>query len=149
MLTSNSASETFWSKIVFSSSWVAFSEAVELVEVAESEADSEFEPLVLSVCDWLLEVEFSLLSDADSEIACDNSADTDWDTDCDTDTDASVLAWASTEELVDSWLVEAATDASEAGAALNTTDSELAATSWLAVTWLSKAGVVISSAWAV
>ena len=149
MLTSNSASEAFWSKIVFSSSWVAFSEAVELVEAAESEADSEFEPLVLSVSDWLSEVEFSLLSDADSEIACDNSADTDWDTDCDTDTDASVLALASTEELVDSWLVEAATDASEVGAALNTTDSELAATSWLVVTWLSKAGVVVSSAWAV
>ena len=104
---------------------------------------------MLSVSDWLSEVEFSLLNDADSEIACDNSADTDWDTDCDTDTDASVLAWASTEELVDSWLVEAATDASEAGAALNTTDSELAVTSWLAVTWLSKAGVVVSSAWAV
>ena len=47
-----------------------------------------------------------MLRDADSEIACDNSADTDWDTDCDTDcdndTDASVLAWVSTEELVDS-----------------------------------------------
>ena len=80
---------------------------------------------MLSVSDWLSEVEFSLLSDADSEIVCDNSADTD----CDTDTDASVLALASTEELVDSWLVEAATDASEVGAALNTTDSELAATS--------------------
>ena len=149
MLTSNSASETFWSKTDFSSSWLAVSEATELAEVAESEADSEFEPLVLSVCDWLSEVEFSLLSDVDSEIACDNSAEIDWDTDCDTDTDASVLAWASTEELVDSWLVEAATDASEAGAALNTTDSELAATSWLVVTWLSKAGVVVSSAWAV
>ena len=35
-------------------------------------------------------------------MACDNSADTDWDTDCDNDTDASVLAWVSTEELVDS-----------------------------------------------
>ncbi|WP_423229676.1 hypothetical protein [Streptococcus salivarius] len=47
-----------------------------------------------------------MLRDADSEIACDNSVDTDWDTDCDTDcdndTDASVLAWVSTEELVDS-----------------------------------------------
>ena len=30
---------------------LAVSEATELVEVAESEADSEFEPLVLSVCD--------------------------------------------------------------------------------------------------
>ena len=149
MLTSNSASETFWSKIVFSSSWVAVSDAVAAVEVAESEADSEFEPLVLSVCDWLLEVEFSLLSDADSEIACDNSAEIDWETDCDTETDASVLAWASTEELVDSWLVDATAEASETGAALNTTDSELTATSWLAVTWLSKAGVVVSSAWAV
>ena len=149
MLRSNSASETFWSNIVFSSSWVAFSEAIELVEVAESEADSEFEPLVLSVSDWLSEVEFSLLSDADSEIACDNSAEIDWDTDCDTDTDASVLAWASTEELVDSWLVDATAEVAEAGAALNTTDSELTATSWLAVTWLSKAGVVVSSAWAV
>ena len=149
MLTSNSASETFWSKIVFSSSWVAFSEVAELVEVAESEADSEFEPLVLSVCDWLSEVEFSLLSDVDSEIACDNSAEIDWDTDCDTETDASVLAWASTEEFVDSWLVDATAEVSKAGAALNTTDSELAATSWLVVTWLSKAGVVVSSAWAV
>ena len=93
-----------------------------------------------------------MLSDADSEIACDNSAEMDWETDCDTETDASVLAWASTEELVDSWLVDAtaeASEASEAGAALNTTDSELTATSWLAVTWLSKAGVVVSSAWAV
>ena len=149
MLTSNSASETFWSKTDFSSSWLAVSEATELVEVAESEADSEFEPLVLSVCDWLSEVEFSLLSDADSEIACDNSVEIDWDTDCDTETDASVLAWASTEELVDSWLVDATAEVSEAGAALNTTDSELTATSWLAVTWLSKAGVVVSSAWTV
>jgi len=104
---------------------------------------------VLSVSDWLSEVEFSLLSDADSEIACDNSAETDWETDCDTETDASVLAWASTDELVDSWLVDATAEASETGAALNTTDSELTATSWLAVTWLSKAGVVVSSAWAV
>ena len=77
MLTSNSASETFWSKTDFSSSWLAVSEATELAEVAESEADSEFEPLVLSVCDWLSEVEFSLLSDVDSEIACDNSAEID------------------------------------------------------------------------
>ena len=53
------------------------SEATELAEVAESEADSEFEPRVLSVCDWLSEVDFSLLSDADSEIACDNSAEID------------------------------------------------------------------------
>ena len=45
---------------------LAVSEAIELVEVAESEADSEFDPLVLSVCDWLSEVEYSLLSDADS-----------------------------------------------------------------------------------
>ena len=90
-----------------------------------------------------------MLSDADSEIACDNSAEIDWDTDSDTETDASVLAWASTEELVDSWLVDATSEVSEAGAALNTTDSELATTSWLAVTWLSKTGVVVSSAWAV
>ena len=40
------------------------------------------------MCDWLSEVEFTLLSDTDSEIACDNSADTD----CDTETEASVLA---------------------------------------------------------
>ena len=104
---------------------------------------------MLSVSDWLSEVEYSLLSDADSEMACDNSAETDWETDCDTETDASVLAWASTEELVDSWLVDATAEASETGATLNTTDSELTATSWLAVTWLSKAGVVVSSAWAV
>ena len=43
---------------------------------------------LLSVCDWLSDVEFTLLSDTDSEIACDNSADTD----CDTETEASVLA---------------------------------------------------------
>ena len=82
-------------------------------------------------------------------MACDNSADTDWDTDCDNDTDASVLAWVSTEELVDSWLVDATTEASETDAVLNTTESELAVTSWLAVSCLSKAGLVISSAWAV
>ena len=103
--------------------------------------------------DWLSEVEYSLLRDADSKIACDNSADTDWDTDCETDwdndIDASVLAWVSTEELVDSWLVDATTEASEADAVLNTTESELAVTSWLAVSCLSKAGLVISSAWAV
>ena len=104
---------------------------------------------MLSVSDWLSEVEYSLLSDADSEIACDNSVEIDWDTDCDTETDASVLAWASTEELVDSWLVDATAEVSEAGATLNTTESEFTATSWLAVTWLSKAGVVVSSAWAV
>ena len=55
---------------------------------SEAEDDSEFEPLLLSVCDWLSDVEFTLLSDTDSEIACDNSADTD----CDTETEASVLA---------------------------------------------------------
>ena len=68
----------------------AVSDAVAAVEVADSEAedDSEFEPLLLSVCDWLSDVEFTLLSDTDSEIACDNSADTD----CDTETEASVLA---------------------------------------------------------
>ena len=43
---------------------------------------------MLSVCDWLSEVELCLLSDTDSEIACDNSVDTD----CDNDTEASVLA---------------------------------------------------------
>ena len=49
----------------------AVSDAVAAVEVADSEAedDSEFEPLLLSVCDWLSEVEFTLLSDTDSEIA--------------------------------------------------------------------------------
>ena len=99
------------------------------------------------MCDWLSEVEFTLLSDTDSEIACDNSADTD----CDTETEASVLAWASTEELVDSWLVDATAGASEAtasdtGAALNATDSEFANTSVFVVAWLSKAGAVVSSA---
>ena len=135
------------------SSWVAVSEVADLVEVADSETDSEFEPLALSVWDWLSEVEYSLLRDADSEIACDNSADnnwdTDWETDWDNDIDASVLAWVSTEELVDSWLVDATTEASETDAELNTTESELAVTSWLAVSCLSKAGLVISSAWAV
>ena len=100
---------------------------------------------MLSVCDWLAEVDRSLLSDTDSEIDCDNSVDTD----CDNDTEASVLAWASTEELVDSWLVDGATEASDVGAALKTTDSELAVTSWFPVNWLSKAGVAVSSAWAV
>ena len=66
-----------------------------------------------------------MLSDTDSEMACDNSVDTD----CDNETDASVLAWASTEELVDSWLVDGATEASDVGAALKTTDSEFAVTS--------------------
>ena len=102
------------------------------------------------MCDWLSDVEFTLLSDTDSEIACDNSADTD----CDTETEASVLAWASTEELVDSWIVDATAGASEAtvsdtGAALNTAASEFANTSWFVVAWLSKAGAVVSSAWAV
>ena len=109
---------------------------------------------MLSVSDWLSEVEYSLLSDADSEIACDNSAEIDWETDCDTETDASVLAWASTEELVDSWLVDATAGASEAtvsdtGAALNTAASEFANTSWFVVAWLSIADAVVSSAWAV
>ena len=85
-----------------------------------------------------------MLSDTDSEIDCDNSVDTD----CDNETEASVLAWASTEELVDSWLVDGATEASDV-AALKTTDSELAVTSWFPVNWLSKAGVAVSSAWAV
>ena len=105
---------------------------------------------MLSVCDWLSEVELCLLSDTDSEIACDNSVDTD----CDNDTEASVLAWASADELVDSWLVDATAGASEAtasdtGAALKATDSEFAKTSWFVVTWLSKAGALVSSAWAV
>ena len=44
--------------------------------------------MLLSVCDWLSEVEFTLLSGTDSEIACDNPADTF----CDTETEAFVLA---------------------------------------------------------
>ena len=100
------------------------------------------------MCDWLSDVEFTLLSDTDSEIACDNSADTD----CDTETEVSVLAWASTEELVDSWLADAgASEAtvSDTGAALKATESELAMISWFVVAWLSIAGAVVSSAWAV
>ena len=61
------------------------------------------------MCDWLSEVEFTLLSGKDSEGACDNSADTF----CDTETEASVLAWASTEGVVYSWLVDATACASE------------------------------------